>query len=128
MRAKASTALAVGVTLLCGCGPKARIPPRPVPVPGALPAADSGVSLAQRLAPLLYLQVDEEFPLSRAVAVLHPTRPIIAYHLLWRDDAHGAWIPFTKPTDQEIVWVGYDSTGAPTELWTYWHGTLLHTS
>ena len=23
---------------------------------------------------------------------------------------HGAWIPFTKATDEEIVWVGYDST------------------
>ena len=37
-------------------------------------------------------------------------RPIIGYYLLWRDDVHGAWIPFTKATDEEIVWVGYDST------------------
>jgi hypothetical protein len=117
----------IGVALLGGCGPKAHIPPRPVIVPGALADADSGRALAQRLAPLLYLQADEVFQLSRAVAVVHPTRPIIAYHLLWRDDAHGAWIPFTKPTDQEVVWVGFDSTGAATELWTYWHGTLLHT-
>ena len=63
----------------------------------------------------------------RAVAVLHPTRPVIAYHLLWRDDVQGGWLPFTVPTDQEIAWVGYDSTGAPTELWTYWHGRILHT-
>ena len=35
---------------------------------------------------------------------------IIGYYLLWADDVHGAWIPFTKPTDEEIVWVGYDST------------------
>jgi hypothetical protein len=61
------------------------------------------------------------------VAVLHPTRPIIAYHLLWRDDVHGSWIPFTVPTDQEIVWVGYDRSGAPTDLWTFWHGKILHT-
>jgi hypothetical protein len=60
------------------------------------------------------------------VAVVHPSRPVIAYHLLWRDDAHGAWVPFTKPTDQEVVWVGYDSTGAPVDLWTYWHGQVLH--
>jgi hypothetical protein len=59
---------------------------------------------------------------------LHPTRPLIAYHLLWRDDAHGAWVPFTKPSDQEIVWIGYDSTGAPVDLWTYWHGDVLHVS
>ena len=31
-----------------------------------------------------------------------------------------------KPTDAEIVWVGYDTTGAPTDLWTYWHGKVLH--
>jgi hypothetical protein len=82
--------------------------------------------LAHALAPLLYVQRDEWFPLQRVVAVLHPTRPVIAYHLLWQDDVNGSWIPFTVPTDEEVVWVGYDSTRAPTDLWTYWHGTLLH--
>jgi hypothetical protein len=74
----------------------------------------------------LYLQRDEWFHLERVVAVVHPNRPIIGYYLLWRDDIHGAWIPFTKATDEEVVWVGYDSTGAPTDLWTYWHGHILH--
>jgi hypothetical protein len=74
----------------------------------------------------LYLQPDEWFPLERVVAVLHPTRRIVGYHLLWRDDVHGSWIPFTVPTDQEIVWVGYDGSGSPTDLWTSWHGTILH--
>ena len=60
------------------------------------------------------------------MAVVHPTRRIIAYHLLWKDDVHGSWIPFTVPTDEEVVWVGYDSTRAPTDVWTLWHGTLLH--
>ena len=59
--------------------------------------------------------------------VLHPTRRVIAYHLLWRDDVHGSWIPFTVPTDEEVLWIGYDSTYAPTDLWTYWHGSVLHT-
>ncbi|MDQ3995493.1 MAG: hypothetical protein M3303_00570 [Gemmatimonadota bacterium] len=79
------------------------------------------------MAPLLYLQPDEWFPLERVVAVVHPTRPVVAYHLLWRDDVHGSWIPFTIPTDQEVVWVGYDGKLAPTDLWTFWHGTILHT-
>jgi hypothetical protein len=74
----------------------------------------------------LYLQRDERFRLERAVAVLHPERKLIAYHLLWQDDAHGAWLPFTRASDQEVLWVGYDSTGAPTDLWTYWHGVILH--
>ena len=112
---------------LSGCGPRAHIPLRPVALQGALAQTDSGAILARSLAPILYLQRDERFPLSRAVAVVHPTRPVIAYHLLWRDDVNGSWIPFTVATDQEIVWVGYDPSGAPTEVWTYWHGTILHT-
>ena len=100
----------------------------PVTVPGAIAQGDSGAILARTLAPLLYLQRDEWFPLERSVAVVHPTRPIIAYHLLWRDDVHGSWIPFTVPTDEEVFWVGYDSTHAPTDIWTYWHGSILHTN
>ena len=113
--------------LASACGPRAHVPARPVTVPHALEPADSMARLARRLAPLLYLQRDEWFPLTRAVAVVHPTRRIIAYHLLWRDDAHGSWIPFTVPTDQEVVWIGYDESGAPTDMWTYWHGKTLHT-
>jgi hypothetical protein len=74
----------------------------------------------------LYIQRDEWFPLERIMAVMHPTRRIIAYHLLWKDDVHGSWIPFTVPTDEEVVWVGYDSSRAPTDVWTLWHGTVLH--
>ena len=112
--------------LLIGCGPRAHIPPRPVSLPGLLSERDSVARLARALAPVLYLQADEWFPLERVVAVVHPTQPIVAYHLLWRDDVHGSWIPFTVPTDQEVVWVGHDSSGAPTDLWTFWHGTVLH--
>jgi hypothetical protein len=111
-----------------GCGPRLHLPPLPPRPPTALPSGDTGATLARELAPVLYMQADEWFPLVRVVAVLHPTRPIIAYHLLWRDDAHGAWVPRTKPSDQEIVWVGYDSTGAPVDLWTFWHGDVLHVS
>jgi len=89
-------------------------------------STDSVAILARSLAPLLYIQRDEWFPLERVVAVVHPTRPVIAYHLLWRDDVHGSWVPFTVPTDEEVVWVGYDSTHAPTDIWTFWHGRVLH--
>ena len=114
---------------ISACGPRAHIPPRPAQpenVPSALTGSDPAARLARSLAPVLFLQRDEWFPLERVVAVVHPTRRVIAYHLLWRDDVHGSWIPFTVPTDQEIVWVGYDTTGAPTDLWTFWHGTILH--
>ncbi len=121
------TGIAVLQTLLTGCGPRAHIPLRPAHLPGILAPADSGAVLARSLAPVLYLQRDETFPLSRAVAVLHPGKRVIAYHLLWRDDVNGSWIPLTVPTDQEIVWIGYDPTWAPVEVWTYWHGEILHT-
>lgn len=99
-------------------------------VPPTIPfGADSGsVALAKALAPVLYVQRDEYFPLERVVAVVHPTRPIIAYALAWKWDLNGQWLPWTRSSDEEEVWVGYDSlTHAPTDLWTYWHGTILHT-
>lgn len=114
------------VAFAAGCGPRAHIPPVPAPVAIGADTGRMG-QLARTLAPVLYLQRDEWFPLSRAVAIVHPRRRVIAYHLLWKDDVFGAWIPGTIPTDEEIVWVGYDTTGAPTEVWTYWHGAILHT-
>jgi hypothetical protein len=121
--------LTAAFAALAGCGPRAHIPQGPVPLASTLPASDSGAVLARLLAPVLYLQRDEWFEISRIVAVVHPTRPIIAYHLLWRDDVNGSGIPFTVPTDEEIVWIGYDpATRAPTDMWTYWHGKILHTS
>jgi len=118
-------ALALFLSLVA-CGPIARIPPRPLSIGSALSADDPATHMVRALAPVLYLQRDEWFQLSRVVAVIHPKRQIIGYYLLWSDDVHGAWIPFTKATDEEVVWVGYDSTSAPTEVWTYWHGKILH--
>ncbi len=117
--------LAVTVTL-AACGPRAHIPQRPIGFASAIADDDSAAIMARALAPVLYLQRDEWFHLERVVAVLHPNRPIIGYYLLWADDVHGAWIPFTKATDEEIVWVGYDSTRAPTDVWTFWHGRVVH--
>jgi len=114
------------LVLAAACGPHLELPPTPIRVPEA---ADSvGRHIARSLAPVLYVQRDEPFGLLRVVAVLHPTRPIIAYHLLWSHDVNGQWMPWTKPSDEEVVWVGYDpETFASTTLWTYWHGTILDT-
>jgi hypothetical protein len=119
--------LSVSLFALAGCGPRAHIPQGPLPAIGALPDSDSAARLARSLAPVLYVQRDEWFGLERVVAVVNPTRPIVAYHLLWKDDINGSEIPFTVPTDEELVWVGYDSTNAATDIWTYWHGKIVHT-
>src|SRR3984893_8717776 len=100
----------------------------PVPNPDTFGADSLTWALARSLAPNLYLQRDEPFPLDRVAAVVNPARPIIAYHLLWRHDVNGQWVPWAKPSDEEVVYVGYDpNTHAPTEIWTYWHRTVLHT-
>ena len=76
--------LILAAFLSAGCGPRAHIPARPSEpetLPGALPASDVAAQMARSLAPVLFLQRDEWFPLDRVVAVLHPTRRVIAYHL-----------------------------------------------
>jgi hypothetical protein len=119
--------LVATLTTVAACSRGAYAPP--VPSPEAFPTDSATRALAKSLAPVLYLQRDEPFPLDRVAAVVHPTRPIIAYHLLWRHDVNGQWVPWAKPSDEEVVWVGYDSsTHAATDIWTYWHGSVLHTS
>jgi hypothetical protein len=118
----------VAAIAMGGCVPRVTLPALPVEVPGLVARGDSLSTLAANLAPTLWIQRDEPFPLLRVVAVVHPTRPVIAYHLLWQHDVNGQWLPWAKPSDEEVVWVGYDSvTHVPTDLWTYWHGTILHT-
>jgi hypothetical protein len=97
------TGFGILLFLLTGCGPRAHIPLRPANLPGVLAPSDSGAVLARSLAPVLYLQRDETFQLSRAVAVIHPEKRVIAYHLLWRDDVNGSWIPFTVQRTRKLL-------------------------
>jgi len=113
---------------MSGCLSRLHLPPAGAQVPGWVSPGDSAAQIAQALAPVLYVQRDEPFPLLRTVAVINPSRPIVGYYLLWKHDVNGQWNPFAKPSDEEELWVGYDpATRAPTDMWTYWHGTLLHT-
>jgi hypothetical protein len=116
------------LAVAAGCVPTVTLPTLPAVAPGMLSTSDSLAQLAERLAPTLYVQRDEPFPLVRVAAVVHPTRNVIAYHMLWKHDVNGQWLPWTKPSDEEEVWVGYDpATLEATDLWTYWHHTILHT-
>ena len=124
-RALAAAAIAACIAA-AACAPRHAIPPRPPTPEPELAPSPLERSIARTVAPTLYLQRDEMFQVERVVAVVHPNGGMIGYHILWRDDAHGAWLPFTDPTDEEVVWVGVDSAGRATDLWTYWHGTILH--
>ena len=123
---RALGAVACLAVFLTACGPRTHFPLLPSALPSALALGDSSGRLARDLAPILYLQRDESFPLERVVAVLHPTRRVIAYYLTYRHDIAARWSPFAQGADEEEVWVGYDATFAPTDLWTYWHGDILH--
>jgi hypothetical protein len=125
LRVALALAFAIGGASISGCYRHSGIPPVPETIPFS--ADSSATRLAKSLAPMLYVQRDEPFPLERVVAVVHPTRPIVAYVLDWQWDVNGQWMPWTKSSDEEEVWVGYDPlTFAPTDLWTYWHGSVLH--
>lgn len=126
MGPSALLALVLSATIVA-CGPHLVLPA--IPVTLADQSDSTGIALAKLLAPVLHVQRDEPFTLERVVAVIHPTRPIIAYHLLWNHDINGQWVPWAKASDAEEIWVGYDrATHLPTDLWTYWHGDILHTS
>ncbi len=81
-------------------------------------------ALAETFAPLLMTTHSEPFALKDVVAVLHPTKPWIAYHLFWDDD-----IDFpddNDPSDHEIVWVQLDEKRQRMVRYaTYFHGRVL---
>ena len=80
--------------------------------------------LVLRFAPRLHLVPKEFFPLKDIVAILHPDRPFIAYHLFWEDDL--GFPSDNDPCDHEVVWVEYDpATQRVREVWTYWHGRIV---
>lgn len=76
------------------------------------------------LAPGLRRVEGDPFPLRDVVAIQHPSRPWIAYHLFWEDD-----IDFPEdndPADHEVLWVEYEpASGQPKSVATYFHGQIL---
>lgn len=79
--------------------------------------------IVERLAPRVFVTRREPFALRDVAAIVHPDRPLIAYHLFWDDD-----IDFpddNDPCDHEIVWVRYRDDGSFDRVWTYFHGRIL---
>jgi hypothetical protein len=93
--------------------------------PPATPTAAQR-ELVLRFAPRLNLVPHEFFPLKDIAAIIHPEKPIIAYHLFWEDDL--GFPSDNDPCDHEVVWVEYDpATLKVTRVATYWHGKLATT-
>ncbi len=77
-------------------------------------------------APRLYTIADEYFNLMDIVAILHPEKSIIAYHLFWEDDID--YPDDKEPCDHEVVWIEYDEyTEEAIKIYTYFHGKILQT-
>jgi hypothetical protein len=78
----------------------------------------------RRFAPRVYVTASEFFPLRDLAAIVHPDRPLIAYHFFWDDD-----IDFPEdndPCDHELMWVEHsEDGGAISRIWTYFHGRIL---
>jgi hypothetical protein len=92
--------------------------------PPVTPSSDQE-ALVMKYAPRLHTVPGEFFPLKDVVAVIHPDRSIIAYHLFWDDD-----IDFpadNEPADHEIVWVEFDpASEAVIRISAYLHGYIAH--
>jgi hypothetical protein len=89
------------------------------------PVQPSAAELATvvRLAPRLFVNGREPFPLKDVAAVIHPTRRLIAYHLFWDDDID--YPDDNDPSDHELLWASYDARGDLDGFWTYFHGRVL---
>lgn len=92
------------------------------------PAAPTSNERARvlKFAPRLHNVPGEFFPLKDIAAIIHPERPVIAYHLFWEDDL--GFPSDNDPCDHEVVWVEYEpATQKVTHVYTYWHGRIVTT-
>jgi len=81
-------------------------------------------TLALRYAPRLFVTSKEFFSLKDFAAILHPTEPLIAYHMFWEDDID--YPDDNDPCDHEVMWVRYDAaSGQVTGVYAYFHGDIL---
>jgi hypothetical protein len=66
----------------------------------------------------------ECFPLKDIVAVHHPSKPLIGYHLFWEDDYD--FPDDYEPCDHEEVWIEYDpETEVVTNVMCWFHARIL---
>jgi len=84
------------------------------------------LSLANHFAPRLYLHEDEPFEIVAIIPVLHPEKPVFAYHIFLEDDAFMNW--GGNKYDHEIVWIEFDPVSLKlADVSMYWHRTVLRT-
>jgi hypothetical protein len=91
--------------------------------PSRLPTS-AEQALIRACCPRLQRHAQEFFPLEEFVALLHPQRPWIGFHLFWDDDVD--FPEDNDPTDHEVIWVEFDPVRrVPVRVATYFHGRLI---
>jgi hypothetical protein len=89
-----------------------------------LPLTEMEERLIQKFCPILLMNPKECFPLKDVVAVHHPTKPIIGYHLFWEDDYD--FPDDYEPCDHEEIWIEYDpKTEVVTNVMCWFHSRVL---
>jgi hypothetical protein len=82
------------------------------------------INIMLKYAPILYTTENEFFNLKDIVAIHHPEKPLIAYHLFWDDDYN--YPDDYEPCDHEEIWVSYDvKTKLVDGVWTFYHSYIL---
>lgn len=77
-----------------------------------------------RFCPLLLTQETEPFPLVDIVAIHHPEKPLIGYHLFWEDDYD--FPDDHEPSDHEEIWIEYDPEAEiVTNVSSWFHSRII---
>lgn len=89
-----------------------------------LPITKEEERLIQKFCPVLLINKQECFPLKDIVAVHHPLKPLIGYHLFWEDDYD--FPDDYEPCDHEEVWVEYNPDKEEvTNVMCWFHARVL---
>jgi hypothetical protein len=82
------------------------------------------IASIRKYCPILLTTPKEFFPLKDIIAVHHPNRPLIGYHLFWEDDYD--FPDDYEPCDHEEVWVEYDPhEEIVTKVMTFFHSSVI---
>ena len=89
-----------------------------------IPLTKEEERLIQKFCPILLTTQEECFPLKDIVAVHHPSKPLIGYHLFWEDDYD--FPDDYEPCDHEEVWVEYSPEKEEvTKVMSWFHARVL---
>lgn len=88
--------------------------------------SQNDIDLVIKYAPRLFIHQKEYFKLEDVVAVVHPEKTVIGYHLFWDDDID--YPEDNDPADHEVVWIEFDQkTGKVTGVYAYFHRAIFST-